>query len=194
METRIGHTGLSAQNGGGGQRDGGTKMGSGFVDGDGVDVGVGAGVGQRRESRVSRFLSANAEGPRIGELPIRAVPVIPAHLSMAAARKVAALKQVALLFVERDEHLIGLLDERTLLQAADDARVADALAPIAGCLPPELPATRARELFRRSRAVVLPVSAGAFLLGVVSRADVERAVRGRQVPGPVVAQRTRAAA
>jgi CBS domain-containing protein len=167
-------------------------MGSGFVDGGEVEVQVGAGVGQRRESRVSRFLAAAEDGPRIGELPIRPAPVIPAHLSMAAARKIADLKRATLLFVEHEGRLLGLLDERTLVEAPDEAPVARNLTPIAACLHPELPAVRARELFRRTRAAVLAVTAGAFLLGVVSRADVERAAH--HLPRPLLTVQARAAA
>lgn len=169
-------------------------MESGLADGGDAKAGVGAGVGQRRESRVSRFLAASDEGPRIGELPMRNVPVIPAHLSMAAARKVADLKRVTLLFVEHEGSLLGLLDEGALLQAADDAPVTRGLTPIADYLHPELPAVRARELFRRARATFLPVAAGMFLLGMVSRADVERAAHGHHAADPVLTVGTRAAA
>ena len=58
---------------------------------------------------------------------IRGAPAIPAHLSMAAARKIAELKRAMLLFVERNGQLVGLLDDRSLLQAADDATVARCL-------------------------------------------------------------------
>jgi hypothetical protein len=39
-------------------------------------------------------------GPHIADLPIRSIPALPAHLSMTAARKVAALKSAATLSVE----------------------------------------------------------------------------------------------
>jgi CBS domain-containing protein len=120
--------------------------------------------------------------PRVGDLPIRAVPIIPAHLSMAAARKVAELKRATVLFVERDGRLMGTLDEHALVEAADDAEVTDCLRSIELCLGPSTTAARARELFDRSRTTALPVAAGAFLLGAVSRADVERALRARREP------------
>jgi CBS domain-containing protein len=118
--------------------------------------------------------------PRVGDLPIRAVPIIPAHLSMAAARKIAELKRATVLFVERDGRLMGTLDEHDLLEAPDDAAVADCLRSIELCLGPTTTAERARELFARSRTTALPVAAGAFLLGAVCRADVERALRSRR--------------
>jgi CBS domain-containing protein len=117
--------------------------------------------------------------PRVGDLPIRAIPTIPAHLSMAAARKIAELKRATVLFVERDGRLMGTLDEQTLVEAPDDAEVADCLRSIELCLGPTTTAERAQELFVRSRTTALPVAAGAFLLGAVSRADVERALRSR---------------
>lgn len=120
--------------------------------------------------------------PRVGDLPIRAVPIIPAHLSMAAARKIAELKRATVLFVERDGRLMGTLDEHAVVEAPDDARVADCLRSIELCLGPTTTAERAQELFVRSRTTALPVVAGAFLLGAVSRADVERALRSRRAP------------
>jgi CBS domain-containing protein len=120
--------------------------------------------------------------PRVGDLPIRAVPIIPAHLSMAAARKIAELKRATVLFVERDGRLMGTLDEHALVKAPDDAAVASCLRSIELCLGPMTAAERARELFVRSRTTALPVVAGAFLLGAVSRADVERALRNQRAP------------
>jgi CBS domain-containing protein len=120
--------------------------------------------------------------PRVGDLPIRAVPVIPAHLSMAAARKIAELKRATVLFVERDGRLMGALDEHSLVEAPDDAEVAGCLRTLELCLRPTTTAERAQELFVRSRTTALPVAVGAFLLGAVSRADVERALRSRRAP------------
>ena len=120
--------------------------------------------------------------PRVGDLPIRAVPIIPAHLSMAAARKIGELKRASVLLVERDGRLMGTLDEHALVEAPDDADVADCLRSIELCLGPNTTAERAHELFVRSRTTALPVAAGTFLLGVVSRADVERALRSRRAP------------
>jgi CBS domain-containing protein len=147
------------------------------------------------ESRVSYFLEAGGDaGPRIGDLPIRAVPVVPAHLSMAAARKIAELKRTAVLFVERDGRLAGILDERVLFEAPDEAEIAACLRPIGLCLRPTTSAARAREIFRSSRTSALPVAAGAFLLGAVCRADVERALRSRRLPNRVRVAFTRATA
>ena len=62
------------------------------------------------------------ERHRIGDLPTQTIPAVPEHLSMGAARKVAALKQVGELFVEREGRLVGVLGERALAEAADDGR------------------------------------------------------------------------
>jgi CBS domain-containing protein len=126
---------------------------------------------------VSPFIGSRPDGDtvRVGDLPIRRVPVIPAHLSMAAARKVALLKQVSLLLVERDDHVVGTIDERALAADHDQTAVAAAMRPFATCLRPGTPVTEARELFIRARAGILPVVAGGFILGAVTRSDVERA-------------------
>jgi CBS domain-containing protein len=133
---------------------------------------------------------------RIGDLPTRGIPAIPEHLTMAAARKVAVLKQTPILFVERARQLVGLLDERALAEFPDDANVGASMAPIGPCLDPAMPVARARELFAWSRVSMLPVGVGAFLLGGVSRGDVEQAVARQHRTGGVArrAPRSRAAA
>jgi CBS domain-containing protein len=121
----------------------------------------------------------------IGDLRTRTIPAVPEHVTIAAARKVAALKRVADLFVERDGRLVGVLDERTLAAAAEEAEVSTVMAPIDVCLHPAMPAARARELFMQSGATVLPVTFGALLLGAVARGDVEQALARRcAAPGP----------
>jgi hypothetical protein len=120
--------------------------------------------------------------PRVGDLPIRPVPIVPAHLKMGAARKIAELKRSSVLFVERDGRLMGSLDQQALVEAPDDAEVSSCLRSIELCLGPSTTAARAQELFVRSRTTALPVAAGAFLLGAVSRSDVERALRSRRLP------------
>jgi len=133
---------------------------------------------------------------RIGDLPTRGVPAVPEHLTMAAARKIAVLKRAPFLFVERDGHLIGVLDERTLADGPDDANIGASMTPIGPCLDPAMPVGRARELFVWSRVSMLPVAAGAFMLGGVSRADVEQALARQRQPDATAkrAARSRAAA
>ena len=64
------------------------------------------------------------------------------------------------------------------------------------CLHPGTSVWRARELFIWSRVSVLPVTVGAFLLGAITRADVEEALRPRRSARrrAVRAARARAAA
>ncbi|HEY7376466.1 MAG TPA: CBS domain-containing protein [Polyangia bacterium] len=131
---------------------------------------------------------------RVGDLPTRTVPAVPEHLTMAAARKVAALKRVGLLFVERDGRLVGIVDERALAEAGDDAGVGAVMAPVGTCLHPAMPITRARDLFSLSRQSVLPVIVGAFLLGAVGRDDVARALARAHDGSRKRAPRFRAAA
>ena len=121
--------------------------------------------------------SARPDGDpvRVGDLPIRRVPVIPAHLSMAAARKVARLKQTSLLLVEREEQIVGTIDDRALAADHDQTAVAAAMRPLATSLRPATPMAEARELFIRARASILPVVAGGFIIGAVTRGDVEHA-------------------
>jgi len=95
---------------------------------------------------------------------------------MDAARKVAVLKQSSLLLVERAGQIVGTIDERAFATDYDLVAVAAAaMTPLATCLRPATPVTEARELFVRASADILPVVAGGFILGAVTRSDVERA-------------------
>jgi CBS domain-containing protein len=119
---------------------------------------------------------------RVGDLPIRAVPVVPAHLPMGHARKIAALKQTNLLLVARGAQLVGILDAGALSSAPDAALAELWMSSARGCLSAATPLVRARELFVRAGTATLPVAAGAFLIGVVARGDLERALRDHRRP------------
>lgn len=93
---------------------------------------------------------------------------------MAAARKIAALERVALLLVERDDTVVGYLNERTLATAPDDAPVADFVTRLDRCLHPAMSIADARRCFISARAGALPVVVAGFVLGAMARRDVER--------------------
>jgi len=112
---------------------------------------------------------------RVGDLQLRRVPVVPSHVSMATARKVALLRQISLLLVERDDHIVGTIDDRALDADHDTTAVAAAMRPLVTSLRPSTPLSEARELFIRARAAILPVVAGGVILGAVTRSDIERA-------------------
>jgi CBS domain-containing protein len=178
MDDNSGHTGLSAA---GAAWSKGRRVENGSLVAGTGRMGVGQ-TGGGEDLGAAELSGGESCVPRVGDLPIRAVPIIPAHLSMAAARKIAELKRATVLFVERDGRLMGTLDEHALVEAPDQAEVAGCLRTIELCLGPSTTAERAHELFIRSCTTALPVTAGAFLLGAISRADVERALRSRRVP------------
>ncbi|MFL5304585.1 MAG: CBS domain-containing protein [Polyangia bacterium] len=139
---------------------------------------VAAGRGSKsEESCVSGLRAVPDVAPQVADLPLAAAPVIPAHLTMAAARKVAELKRSPVLLVERDGVLAGIIDDNKLLASADDVRAGDAMRALENCLAATTPLGHARELFVRTGSGALPVAAGAFLLGVVTRAALDRALR-----------------
>jgi CBS domain-containing protein len=121
------------------------------------------------------FTNQDSQAPRVADVPIRQIPVIPAHLPMAAARKVAARKRIAVLLVEMGERIVGTVDESVLGAAADETPIAAAMRPFGLYLRPGMSVAQAREVFIRARATILPVIAGRLVLGAVMRADVERA-------------------
>jgi CBS domain-containing protein len=120
------------------------------------------------------FTFDDAGAPHVGDMPMRRIPVIPAHLPMAGARKVAALKRIGVLLVEREEQIVGTVDESVLAAADDQTPTAAAMKPLGLFLRPAMSVAQAREVFVRARATVLPVIAGGFVLGAVERSDIER--------------------
>ena len=121
------------------------------------------------------FANQDAGAPSVADIPMRRIPVIAAHLPMTAARRVAALKQIGVLLVERNEQIVGVVDQSVLGAADDETPTAAAMRPLDLWLRPAMSVAQAREVFVRARATVLPVVAGGFVLGAVRRVDIERA-------------------
>jgi CBS domain-containing protein len=132
-------------------------------------------------SRASDFWAFARSGPPVADLEIAPLPAVPLHLSMAFARKVAALTHALMLSVECEGVLLGLLDQRALFEAADEAVVATVMEPVSLCLDYMTPVAEARELFIRSGVAALPVVAGRFVLGMMSRTVVEWALASRSI-------------
>ena len=132
--------------------------------------------------------------PHVGDLRTRTIPAVPEHLPLGAARKVAALKHVEALFVERDGRLVGVLGERALADGADDVEVAALMTAVDSCLHPAMSLARARAVFMQSRTSILPVTFGALMLGAVARADIDRAATKPCASTPRRMPRVRAAA
>ena len=135
------------------------------------------------ESRVSLLRRSPI---RVGDVMTRPPPIVPSHLPMAAARKVAALRCADLLLVEIEGRLVGVLADRALATAPDADLVAAWTTPIASAVRPSTTASRARALLIAHRASCLPVVAGMFVVGIVSRVRIERALSSRSDDtGPV---------
>jgi len=107
-------------------------------------------------------------------------PIVPAHLTMAAARKIARLKSADLLLVEDSGQMVGVIDGYTLEAAEPNAVVSDGMKPVAPFLRPDNSAHRARDLLARHSLPALLVTVGRFVVGVVSRAAIERALAGER--------------
>ncbi len=172
MEPRTEHTGLSAAD-----RRGGKGIRTVAAAWSGALGGCVGRVEHGGDPCVSGLRPVDEAARRVGDLALDAAPVLPAHLTMAAGRKVAELKRAPLLLVERAGRLVGVVDRNALRAAPGDDRLGDAMKRLDVCLTPLTALARARELFIRTGAAALPVAAGALLLGVVSRAAVGRAAR-----------------
>lgn len=101
---------------------------------------------------------------------------IPPWISMDAARKIAALKKAEHLLVEDQGQLVGVVSGADLVSApaADTVGAWTTLARIS--VTPMTSVARARHLMTKNRLPCLPVLAGAFLVGLVTRDAVERAI------------------
>lgn len=128
------------------------------------------------------------------DLPIQPAPIVPAHLTVDAARKVAALRRAGVVLIENGGRLLGLVEVRRLADAPAGAGVLSVARPIDLALRPTTSLQRARELLLRARLTALPVVVGAFLLGVVHLADVERTLRGQRAVDAARADAARAVA
>jgi len=123
--------------------------------------------------------ASSSDELRVGEAMTRPHPIVPGHISMGAARKIAELRSTDTLIVEDKGSLIGILDWETLLTANDDRRVADCLKSIRICLTPTTTLARARTLMIEHGVASFPVAVGPFLVGSISRSDVERALASK---------------
>jgi len=120
----------------------------------------------------------------VADVMSRPQPIVPSHLSMAAARKIAQLKSADSLIVEDKGRLLGVLDRDTLRRAGDDQRVGQCLKPLWACLSPTTFVREARALLIKHGVGSLPVAAGPFLVGSLSRAAVERALAAEELALP----------
>jgi hypothetical protein len=134
----------------------------------------GRAAGQADSAAVGLRTSGDATAPHVVDMPMRQIPVVPAHLPMAGARKIAALKRIGVLLVEQEAQIVGTVDESALGAADDRTPTAAAMKPLALYLRPAMSVAQARDMFVRARATILPVIAGGFVLGAVARSDIER--------------------
>jgi CBS domain-containing protein len=140
--------------------------------------------GASRKGETTRKLppepgASSSDEPRVAEAMTRLYPIVPGHISMSAARKIAELRSSDAVIVEDKGSLIGILDRETLLTASDGRRVADCLKSIRICLTPTTTLTRARVLMIEHGVASFPVAAGPFLVGSISRSDVERSLASK---------------
>lgn len=131
-----------------------------------------------------------SEGVRVADLMTRRQPIVPSHISMAAARKISELKSADTLIVEDKGNLMGFLDGESLRTGRDDQRVAECLKPLRPCVSPRTTVEEAHALLVEHGVTSLPVSVGPFLVGSVARSTVERSLRARigaAIPARLVA-------
>ena len=150
---------------------------------------VGGGrVGMPAESRRSRVPESSSEAAaefvaapavRVEDVLGPPAPVVPIRLSVAYARKIAELKSATLLVVEEDGRLVGVVERRDLDRADDEGSLTGCMRRLALTVAPTATIERARDLLVKHQLSALPVVAGMFVVGSVSRQVVERALAGR---------------
>lgn len=133
--------------------------------------------GVKEAQRHARWPRTPSDRVRVAEVMTRRQPVVPSHISMAAARKIAELKSADTLIVEDKGSLMGFLDGDSLRAGKDHQRVAECLKPLRPCVGPNTTIEEARALLVEYGVSSLPVSVGPFLVGNVTRSAVERSLR-----------------
>jgi CBS domain-containing protein len=101
---------------------------------------------------------------------------IPSWISMAAARKIAALKKAEHLLVEDHGQLVGVVSGMDVVAAPAEDTVGAWTTRARISVSPMTSLARARHLMAKNRLPCLPVLAGSFLVGLVTREAVERAI------------------
>jgi CBS domain-containing protein len=134
-------------------------------------------------------LVAARDEPGRGAIPVfdvmrAATAAVPSWLPVAAARKVAVLKAVDHLLVEQDGRLTGIVSGIDMDAASDETAVGALAKSLSLSVRPTTPLARARGLMLKNGVGYLPVVAGAWLIGVVTRDAVERALRARDHRAP----------
>jgi CBS domain-containing protein len=112
----------------------------------------------------------------VADVMITSAPAVPPWITVRAARRVAELKASAHLLLEENGRLLGLLRTGDLAAASDDDPVAAWASQAALFVGPNTPVERARQMMLKNATSCLPVVAGAFLVGLVTRDGVERAL------------------
>jgi CBS domain-containing protein len=106
-------------------------------------------------------------------------PSVPSHLTIGAARKIAALRSTEIVVVEVEGNLIGILDLSRIAAAHDAEPITRHLCSLARALSPSATAQRARDWLVGRGMTSAPVVVGLFLVGTVSRAALDRALARR---------------
>jgi CBS domain-containing protein len=132
--------------------------------------------GEGRQECGERYGEREGGEPLVADVMGRVAPVAPSHLPVWAARKIAQLKKAQAIFVEAEGRLFGVVEARVLDRAPDGDPLSAHMRPIFFSVQPTTSVARVRELLIRQRVSCLPVAAGMFLVGTISRADVERAL------------------
>jgi hypothetical protein len=112
----------------------------------------------------------------VADVMITSVPAVPPWIPVRAARRVAELKGTAHLLLEENGCLLGLARMSELGAASDDDPIAAWSSSAAAFVGPHTSVARTREMMLKNATTCLPVIAGAFLIGLVTRDAVERAL------------------
>lgn len=177
--------------GGGGERAAANRGGAGGVGESRVPVGR---VTNNRQVEGVSDRGADRGGLVVADVMGRAAPVAPSHLPVWAVRKIAALKKSGVVFLEAEGRLLGVVDAQRLSRAADEEPAARHMRPLFFSVRPTTTLARVRELLVRQKVACLPVAVGVFLVGTISRADVERALSKRPPRATAAAARNPIAA
>jgi CBS domain-containing protein len=142
----------------------------------GSDVDSGNGNGGRGVGQEVPCADLPAAAHHVADVMTGPAPIVPSHLTMAAARKIAALKSVPWLLVEAAGKLIGILDQRALATSRDEDFVSTHTTMLTMAVTPATSVASAHALLMQNRVAWLPVVAGMFVVGAVSREALSAAM------------------
>jgi CBS-domain-containing membrane protein len=117
--------------------------------------------------------SLDADTCCVAEVMATEIVTLPADTAVSSARRVVREKGAEQALVMDEGTLAGIVCRSDLQKAAQDDPVAACMSSPVICVPPDTSLRDAAEIMDANDLECLPVVTGAFLVGIVTRSDLE---------------------